>query len=80
MTEEDIYTGLQQVFDTVFGRQDLKLTPELSAGDVPGWDSFKQVDLLMATEEFFQIKFDTPDVDELENIGDLVEAVGRLTD
>jgi hypothetical protein len=37
MTEVEIYNGLQSVFDTVFRRRDIKLTPELSAADVPGW-------------------------------------------
>jgi acyl carrier protein len=79
MTEQEIYRGLQRVFDDVFKRHDIRLTPQLSSKDVPGWDSFKQVNLLMGAEEFFQITFDSADVDELTNVGDLVRAVARRT-
>jgi acyl carrier protein len=75
MTEGEVYRGLQTVFDSVFRRRDITLTPDLSAADVPGWDSFRYVSLIMETEEHFGIKFLGPDIDELKNIGDLAQAV-----
>jgi acyl carrier protein len=79
MTEADIYDGLQHVFDGVFRRRDIKLTPELTAADVPGWDSFRYISLIMATEQHFNIAFQGPDIDDLKNIGDLVQAVAGKT-
>jgi acyl carrier protein len=75
MTETEIYDGLQSVFDSVFRRRDIKVTPELTAAHVPGWDSFRYVSLIVATEEYFRIKFLGPDIDELNNIGDLAQAI-----
>lgn len=75
MTEADIYNGLQKAFDAVFRRHDIKLTPELTADQVPGWDSFRYVSLIVATEEHFGIKFLGSDIDELQNIGDLVHVL-----
>jgi acyl carrier protein len=75
MTEADIFQGLQGVFDQVFRRSDIKLTPQLSAKDVPGWDSFRFVSLIMGTEEFFKIKLDADEVDKLANIGELVKVI-----
>jgi acyl carrier protein len=77
MTESEIYRGLQHVFETVFRRRDIRLTPELTAADVPGWDSFRYVSIIMATEEYFRIKFPRSDIDDLKNIGDLAHAVER---
>ena len=79
MTEPEIYSGLQQVFDAVFKRHDIKLTANLSAEDVPGWDSFMQVNLIVGTEELFSISLVDSDIDELDNIGDLVTTIARLT-
>ncbi len=79
MTETEIYDGLQSIFDGVFRRQDIKLTPELTAADVPGWDSFRYVSLIMATEQHFNIQFLGPDIDDLKNIGDLARAVASKT-
>lgn len=78
MTEEEIYVGLQTVFSAVFRRHDIQITPRLSARDVPGWDSFRHVSMIMATEEYFKIKLPNSDIDELENIGDLAKAVAKM--
>jgi len=77
MNEIEIYDGLQSVFNSVFKRHDIKLTPDLTAANVPGWDSFRYISLIMATEEFFGFKFLGSDIDDLKDIGDLARAVAR---
>ena len=75
MTEADIYAALTEIFHDVFLRDDLELRPELSAKDVPGWDSFKQIDIILAVEEKYQIKLNTRELDSLHNVGDLVRVI-----
>ena len=75
MTEAEIYSALTAIFDDVFLRDDLELTPALSANDVRGWDSFQQIEILIATEQHFGIKLSTREIDRLTNVGDLVSAV-----
>jgi acyl carrier protein len=79
MNEPEIYRGLQHVFDSVFRRRDMPLRPELTAANVPGWDSFRYVSLIVATEEHFGIKFLGSEIDDLRNIGDLAQLVARHT-
>jgi acyl carrier protein len=75
MTEAEIYQQLTEVFRDVFGREDMELTPELSAKDVMGWDSFKQIEIMIAVEEQYGVKFRTRELESLQNVGDLVRAV-----
>ena len=75
MTEAEIYQQLTEVFRDVFGRDDMELTPELSAKDVAGWDSFKQIEIMIAVEERYGVKFRTRELESLQNVGDLVRAV-----
>lgn len=77
MNEPEIYEGLQTVFNTVFRRDDILVTPQLSAKDVAGWDSFRHVSFIIATEEHFDIKFQSSDIDELRSVGDLARAVAE---
>jgi len=74
MTKE-IYAALDEIFRDVFLRDDLVLTPGLSARDVTGWDSFKQIEIVIAAEQRFGIKFTTRELDRLRNVGDLVEVI-----
>jgi acyl carrier protein len=74
-TEAEVYDALTEIFHDVFMRDDLVLRPELSAKDVQGWDSFKQIEIIMAVEERFDMKFTTRELDSLQNVGDLVQSV-----
>lgn len=73
--EADIYSVLTEIFRDVFMRDDMTLKPDLSAKDVEGWDLFKQIEIILATEERFGIKMTTREVDSLRNVGDLVRVI-----
>ncbi len=76
MTPADIYAGLTELFHDVFQRRDMVVTPELTAKDVPGWNSFKQIEIILAVEERFAITLGSRDVDNMENVGDLAAVIG----
>ncbi len=78
-SEPEIYRDLTEIFHDVFMRDDLVLKATLSAKDVQGWDSFKQIEIIMAIEERFGIKFTTRELDSLQNVGDLVRVVAAKT-
>lgn len=78
-TEADIYPALTTIFRDVFLRDDLTLTPELTAKDVLGWDSFKQIEIVMACEEKWGIRFSTRELDALRCVGDLVRTIAART-
>lgn len=78
-SENEIYAGLSEIFADVFLRDDLVLSPELTAKQVQGWDSFKQIEIIMATEERWSIKFTTRELDNLQSVGDLVGVIAAKT-
>ena len=75
MTTPEIYAALTDVFRDVFMRDNFVLTPSLSAKEVPGWDSLKQIEIIVATEERFGIKLNTRELDRLQSVEDLVKVV-----
>jgi acyl carrier protein len=75
-SETDIYPALTEIFHDIFLRDDLVLTPELTAKQVKGWDSFKQIEIIIACEERWGIKFTTRELDGLGSVGDLVSVIG----
>jgi acyl carrier protein len=79
MTGMDVYEELTRVFHHVFERDDLVLTPELTAEDVPGWNSFKQVEIILEVQERFHIRLTSKDLDHLQNVGDLARAIAAKT-
>jgi len=75
--EADIYDRLGPIFRTVFGRDDIRLSPELSSRDVVGWDSFRHVEIILEIEARFGIRFKSRDMDEIRQLGDLVALIRR---
>lgn len=55
------------------------LTLDSAVGDVPDWDSFAQVNLLMKIEEHYRIAFEADDLLSMETLGDILDAVRRLS-
>jgi acyl carrier protein len=78
MTESDVYAFLKQTFKAVFGREDIPLGPALTARDVVGWDSLKQVEIALALEEEYGIRLRTRDLNNCANVGELVALVERV--
>ncbi|HTW51717.1 MAG TPA: acyl carrier protein [Stellaceae bacterium] len=79
MTEPQIYEALTTIFRDVFLRDDMVLSAGLSAKEVPDWDSFKQIEIIIAVESEFGIKFQTREMDALANVGDLVRLIADKT-
>jgi acyl carrier protein len=75
MDEAQIYSRLAEIFEDVFDDDSIKLSPELSAKDVDGWDSLTHIRLLLTIEKAFKVKFSTSEIGKLENVGDLVSLI-----
>ena len=77
MSDATIYLKLTQIFHEVFGDDSIILKPEMTATDIKGWDSFKQVEILIAVQERFGVKLRSREIDGLACIGDLFEVIKR---
>lgn len=75
MEQSDIYANLQDIFRDIFDDDGITLTPQTSAADIPEWDSFNHVNIVVASEMKFGVKFRASELDELNNVGDFVELV-----
>jgi acyl carrier protein len=74
MDEAEVYEFLRPVLRSVFGR-DIEPTPVLTAADVVGWDSLKQVEITLALEEEYGVRIRTKELNNVANVGDLVKLV-----
>lgn len=61
---------LTEIFRTLFNNPSLVLRDELTAPDVPGWDSFNHINLVMQIEEDFSLRFTTDEIVSLKNVGE----------
>ncbi len=80
MTKEEIMMALTDIFRDVFDDPSLTLTRETTADDVEAWDSYNHINLVVATEMRFGIKFQTAEIEALKNVGGFVDLIaGKST-
>jgi acyl carrier protein len=75
MEVTEIYAQLTEMFRDIFMNEAMVLTPEMSATDVKGWDSFKQIEIIIGVEERFGVKFRMKEIETLRNVGDLASLI-----
>lgn len=78
MNRTEIMAKLNEIFCDVFDDEDIVLTNETTADDIEDWDSLEQINLLVAIEKQFNIKFSLADVADLENVGAMADLVEKL--
>jgi len=66
---------LNAIFCTVFDDEDIVIAPETTANDIDGWDSLSHVNLVVAVEAGFGIRFNNREVLSFKNVGDLLRSI-----
>jgi acyl carrier protein len=77
MQPAEIDTRLTEIFRDIFDDDNLTLRPEMTAADVKDWDSFNHINLIVATEAKFGIKFQTAEIESLRNVGHFEELIAK---
>ena len=63
------------IFRTVFDNDEINIQPEMTANDVDGWDSLSHVNLILAVEQGFGIRFAQKELLTFKNVGDLLRGI-----
>jgi acyl carrier protein len=63
----------------VFGDEELTLQRETTADDVDGWDSLMHVNLVVAVENDFGIRFAVAEMASLANVGEWIDLIESKT-
>jgi acyl carrier protein len=75
MLTPDILDRLQPIFRDVLDDPALRITRESNASNVAGWDSLAHMSLVSATEQEFGVRFALGELEELKNVGDMVDLI-----
>jgi len=69
---DELYARLTPIFRDIFDDDDLTPTPTLSADQVDGWDSLAHINLVVAIEQDFGVRFAATEIEGLSNVGEFV--------
>ncbi len=75
MTREEVYTKLTEIFRKNFDDDSIVLKDETSSEDIEDWDSLEQINLVVAIQDLFKIKFNIEEVNKMSNVGGMVDFI-----
>lgn len=79
MTTEEILGRMTDVFRDVLDNDAIELSRETTANDIEEWDSLAHINIIVAIEQEFSLRFDLIDIKPLRNIGEFVDLIERKT-
>ncbi|MBO7729809.1 MAG: acyl carrier protein [Lachnospiraceae bacterium] len=73
--EEKIYETLNEIFQDVFDDEDIVVDAETNSDTIEDWDSLEHINLVVAIEKAFGLKFSMDEVTGMKNVGEMVEII-----
>ena len=75
MEKEEIYEKLNNVFRDIFDDESIVVKPETTSKDIEDWDSLEHINLIVAIEHEFGMKFNMNEVTTMKNVGEMVDII-----
>ncbi len=66
---------LNPIFRQVFDDNSIDITRTSTADDIDDWDSLTHMNLVMAVEQAFKIRFALGELQKLKNVGDMLDMI-----
>lgn len=79
MTREEVYKKLNGVFQEVFDDESIIVGDATTSADIEDWDSLEHINLIVAVEKCFGIKFNMGEVTTMKNVGAMVDIILERT-
>ena len=73
--EEKIYETLNEIFQDVFDDEDIVVDAGTNSDSIEDWDSLEHINLVVAIEKAFGLKFSMDEVTGMKNVGEMVEII-----
>jgi len=74
-----VMAQFNEIFIDVLDEDDIVLTAETTADDIDEWDSLTHVQLIVAIEKHFKVKFTVTELEEYKDVGAMCKAVAEKT-
>jgi acyl carrier protein len=71
----DTFERLTEVFRDVFNNDELVISRQTTAKEVPEWDSLMHVSMLLNVEKVFRVQFLSSEVSGLQSLGELTDLI-----
>jgi len=75
MKRAEIISQLNEIFEDIIDEGSVSLSETSTSNDVDGWDSLAHIQLIVAIEKTFNIKFSSDEILSWNNVGEMIDCI-----
>jgi len=75
MEQDNTLAKVQKIFRDVLDNEEITLNDETTANDLEEWDSLSHIQLIVAIEKHFKIKFTSREILSYKNVGEMLDNI-----
>ena len=75
MEKNQILAEVQEIFREVLDNEEIVLNNATTADNVEEWDSLTHIQLIVAIEKHFKIKFTSKEILSWQNVGEMIDCI-----
>ena len=75
MTRAEVFEKLNEIFQEIFDDENITVEEDTTSADIEDWDSLEHINLVVAIEKAFKIKFTINEVSTMKNVGTMVDVI-----
>jgi len=75
MEKADILKTLTEIFIDVLDTENITLTEQTTANDIEDWDSLTHIQIVVAVEKKFKIRFASQEIQNWSNVGEIITSI-----
>lgn len=72
---DDIFKKLNEIFREVFDDDEIVVSEATTSADIEEWDSLEHINLIVAVEKCFEIKFNMGEVSSMKDVGEMADMI-----
>lgn len=75
MEKQDVLKQVNDIFIDVLDDDAIVLSYDTTAADVEGWDSLTHIQLVVAIEKHFKMRFSSKEIQSWKNVGEMIDCI-----
>lgn len=75
MTREQAFERVNKIFCDIFDDESITVTDTTTADDIEDWDSLEHINIIVAMEKEFSMKFTMSEVTGMKSVGEAVDII-----